>query len=368
VLTSDKPIKPEKAARIKTTWEELHQGLTRAHRIAVLEDGLKFNPISVNPVDAQLLESRKFQVEEQCRWFRMPPHMIQHLERSTNNNIEHQSREFLMFTMLPWLVNWQQAMTEALLTEQEQKEGFYIAFVMGALLKGDMKSQMDAMALGRQWGIWSANDCREMLEENAIDEGGDIYLVPMNMISAEQAADWKAEPASARAAKAPAALSERYRLRMSPLFAQASARFVRIETLCAKRMLDKMTAGSATAADLERELEKVWSDLPERVATELRPCFQVLTDMCLSDGTRENLPGDGSALGAEAMADIALLLDRAGVFHVRESRDSVADALACSEPLDALRALLASWEGDRAALVATRESSNVVKLAALRAA
>jgi HK97 family phage portal protein len=149
-----------------------------------LEDGLKFKEVSIKPVDAQFLESKKFQVEEICRFCRVPLHLVQNLDKATNNNIEHQSLEFSMYTMLPHYKRAEEAVNTQLLTKEQREKGYYYEFNMNTLLRGDAKSMADAFAVGRQWGWLSVNDIRRLNNQNGIGPEGDIYLTPLNMIQA----------------------------------------------------------------------------------------------------------------------------------------------------------------------------------------
>jgi len=166
---------------------EAYEGLSRAHRLMILEEGMKYTQVTIPPEEAQFLETRKFQVSEIARIFRVPPHMLGDLERATFSNIEHQSIEFVVHTIRPWLVRWEQAIRMKLLTPAERRE-FFAEFLVDGLLRGDIESRYNAYAVGRQNGWLSANDIREMENMNPIP-GGDRYLVNGNMIPVEQAGE-----------------------------------------------------------------------------------------------------------------------------------------------------------------------------------
>ena len=129
------------------------------------------------------METRKFQIDEIARIFRVPPHMIGDLEKSSFNNIEQQSLEFVKYTLDPWVSRWEQAMVRALLT-QEEKRKYFFKFNVDGLLRGDYQSRMSGYATARQNGWMSANDIRELEQMDRIpaEEGGDLYLVNGNMI------------------------------------------------------------------------------------------------------------------------------------------------------------------------------------------
>ena len=166
---------PEKVRR---QWNEAYGGAGNAHRVAVLEEGMTYKPISLPPEDSQFLSTREFGVEEICRIFRVPPHMVQDLKRATFSNIEHQSIDFVVHTLDPWLVRIEKAIVKDLLVEDE-KDQFFPKFNVDGLLRGDYKSRMEGYNIGRQGGWMSANDIRrlENLDPIPEEEGGDLYII-----------------------------------------------------------------------------------------------------------------------------------------------------------------------------------------------
>lgn len=174
--------------RVRDSWNAVYQGSGNAHRVAVLEEGMKFQPIGIPPEQAQFIATRKFQITEIARIFRIPPHMIGDLEKSSFSNIEQQSLEFVKYTLDPWVVRWEQAMQKSLLSPAEKKE-YFIKFNVDGLLRGDYQSRMNGYAVGRQNGWMSSNDIRELENMNRIpkEQGGDFYLVNGNMTKLEDA-------------------------------------------------------------------------------------------------------------------------------------------------------------------------------------
>lgn len=168
--------------RVKDSWNSAYQGSSNAHKIAVLEEGMKFQAIGIPPEQAQFLETRKFQIDEIARIFRVPPHMVGDLEKSSFSNIEQQSLEFVKYTLDPWVVRWEQALQQSLILPSE-KPSLFIKFNIDGLLRGDYQSRMTGYATGRQNGWLSANDIRELENMNRIsaEEGGDLYLINGNM-------------------------------------------------------------------------------------------------------------------------------------------------------------------------------------------
>ena len=170
-------------ARIRESWNSVYGGNGKVHKVAVLEEGMSFKPIAIPPDQAQFLETRKFQINEIARIFRIPPHMIGDLERATFSNIENQSLEFVKYTLDPWVVRWEMSLQKALLLESEKKD-YFIKYNLEGLLRGDYKSRMDGYAVGIQNGFLSPNDVRTLENMNLI-EHGDIYAMNGNMLKLE---------------------------------------------------------------------------------------------------------------------------------------------------------------------------------------
>ena len=175
--------------RVRESWQSTFGGSGNSNKIAVLEEGMKYTPIGISPEQAQFLETRKFQVSEICRIYRVPPHMVGDLEHATFSNIEHQSISFAVHTIRPWVVRLEQAMNRALFSDKE-KGVYYVRLNMDGLMRGDYKSRMEGYAIGRQNGWMSANDIRELENMNPIPDadGGNEYLVNGNMVRIAQAA------------------------------------------------------------------------------------------------------------------------------------------------------------------------------------
>lgn len=174
--------------KVRDSWNAVYQGTRNAHKVAVLEEGMSYKQIGIPPEEAQFLETRKFQINEIARLFRIPPHMVGDLEKSSFSNIEQQSLEFVKYTLDPWVVRFEQALKKSLLLPEEKKTHF-IKFNVDGLLRGDYQSRMNGYAIGRQNGWLSTNDIRELEELNPIppEEGGDLYLINGNMTKLKDA-------------------------------------------------------------------------------------------------------------------------------------------------------------------------------------
>lgn len=176
VLVHPNKLSKEASTRLAETWNAAHQGSSAARKTAVLEEGLKPERIGIPPEDSQFLETRKFQVEEIARIFRIPPHMIAALDRATFSNIEHQGLEFVVHTLRPWLVAWEQEINRKFFP----KGDYFAEFLVDGLLRGDVASRFSAYATAVTNGWFSPNDVRRLENMNPID-GGDQYFRPLNM-------------------------------------------------------------------------------------------------------------------------------------------------------------------------------------------
>ena len=174
--------------RVRESWQSTFGGSGNANKIAVLEEGMKYTPIGISPEQAQFLETRKFQINEIARIFRVPPHMVGDLEKSSFSNIEQQSLEFVKYTLDPWVIRWEQSIQRSLLSKDE-KRVYFVKFNLEGLLRGDYQSRMNGYAIGRQNGWMSANDIRELenLDRIPAEDGGDLYLINGNMLPLKNA-------------------------------------------------------------------------------------------------------------------------------------------------------------------------------------
>lgn len=174
--------------KVRESWRSVYGGSRNAGKVAVLEEGMRYQQIGIPPEEAQFLETRKFQINEIARLYRIPPHMVGDLDKSSFSNIEQQSLEFVKYTLDPWVIRWEQSLQRALLLPQEKQE-YFIKMNVNGLLRGDYQSRMAGYSVGRQNGWLSANDIREMEDMNLIadEDGGSLYLINGNMTKLKDA-------------------------------------------------------------------------------------------------------------------------------------------------------------------------------------
>jgi len=179
VLSTEQKLSDDAFNRLSDQFQKNHEGLTNAHKPMVLEMGLDWKPISLNQEDSQFLETRKFQRDEICAIYRVPPHLVANLDKASFNNIENLGLGFVNYSLIPYLTRIESRINIGLVQEKERGQ-YYAKFNTGALLRGDLQSRYESYGTGINWGILSPNDCRELEDLNP-RVGGDIYLTPLNM-------------------------------------------------------------------------------------------------------------------------------------------------------------------------------------------
>ena len=360
VLEHPQVLNDEAYARLKRFLDEQMSGMSNARRPAILEEGMKWTQIGIPPEDSQFLQTREFQIEEIARIFRIPPHMLGDLSRSTFSNIEHQSIEFVVHTIRPWLVRWEQAIAQQLLAPEERGR-FFAEFLVDGLLRGDTQSRYAAYATARQWGWMSANDVRELENQNPVD-GGDEYLVPLNMVPAGASREpaQQARSQGRDETRATRSLAARRRLRNAyrPILDEAARRIVRREVQDIRREARKL---------LRRRQMVDWDEFLERYYEQHRAVVERDMAIPLSSYAEAIIAEAGDEIGEAAIADEALqrfIKDYESTLSVRwisssrgQLRDVVAQAEAVGEdPLLAVEHRLDEWDEKRPSKVGERES------------
>ena len=355
---------------LRKSWNEMHQGLSKQHRIAILEEGMTYKQIGIPPNDAQFLETRKFQLQEIARIYRVPPHMLADLERATFSNIEHQSIDFVVHTIRPWLVRWEQTIKQKLLLDGERNQ-YFAEFLVDGLLRGDTQTRYQAYSVGRQWGWLSANDVREIENMNPLpDEQGDIYLIPMNMMPADQAGQEPKidEPAEGQRVNLPTAeefrqqgkikaAQNRSRLakQYERLFRDAAARVVSREVKDIKRALKKHL-GERDSTDFLNYTDDYYNKAPEWIKRTMLPVL-----LSLGEAVRDAASKEVGADPPDTTEWIDGYAERYANQHAGSSRGQIGALItkASTEglnPADLVDERLDEWDEKRSAKIASRET------------
>jgi len=363
-------LSDEAYERLKSSIEKRHQGLERAHRIAILEEGMKANQVGIPPENAQFLETRKFQVDEIARWYRMPPHKIGSLEHATFSNIEHQAIEFVSDTIQPWCVRWEQGIKRDLLTDRERAE-YFAEHLVDALLRGDTLSRYQAYATARQNGWMSANDIRERENMNPVD-GGDVYLVPLNMVPADEISSDgqrsgidREQRSLENERRAKNLVRSRQRLANSyrRVILDASERVVRREIADVRRAIRKFL-GKGDAQQFSLWLKEFYDEHKGFWVRQMLPILLSYADQ-VGASVADEVGGDpASNEDVQAFIDQyveALAARQAGESHL-QLQALLDRALQESEedPAEVLEERLDEWDEKRAEKVARHESRNVL--------
>lgn len=373
-------LDPETKKNLQETW--LSGRSDNYHQVAFLPRNMKYVPVGIPPDDAQFLESRKFGVTEIARILNMPPHLLKDLDRATFSNIEQQSLEFVIYTMRPTYARWEQELNRKLLAPAERSR-YYIAFNMEGLLRGDTAARGAFYALGRQWGLFSANDCLELENRPSIGPQGDIYLTPINMVPADQIADGGPPSPAPKGAPArgsrggPAAevrrrLQERsLRLRRRIRKSQQSVIEDRARTIVNREIgaIEKLVKplhaeprSRRSLASLRRDIEAFYDDHAAWATQRMHPVMRNYADL-ISGAMADEL---GTDPGDELPPELERFVkDYSGHFGKREASEGKLQLLALVDEFEAegdeavaaaIESRVAEWGDKRAGKIAGIES------------
>ena len=341
---------------MRRSWNEMHEGLSSAHRIAILEEGLKWTQIGVPPEDAQFLQTRKLQITEIARWLKIPPHKIMDLEKATFSNIEQQNIQFVVDSMLPWFVRWEQDLSWALLSATE-RQTLFVEFLVDGLLRGDTAARGDFYTKMFNLAVFSPNDILEKENQNPI-EGGDQHFVPLNMVPLTQAGDVGDSngTASARIVGEERSLaSRRLKLRKQqrdiyrPLITKQAERTLNKELIKLRRALTK-AFNNGGADQFSTFLEEFYKDYPATVTRDFTPVFRAFGETILGTVAAEMNMDAG-------LVDLDKLVSQAAESFGRKwtatSRKVLVNRVGEEQAEEALTAQLDTWLEGRAERVGT---------------
>lgn len=197
-------LKPDQRTEAREIIQQLLGGLENAHKVHLLEGGMKLEPWGLPLEDLQFVELRRFQIEEICRLFRIPPHMVGELSKATFSNIEQMSLEFVVFTLMPWLTRWERSAGRWLLSAKDQRKGIFLRFNFDALLRADSQGRAQLFASALQNGWMSRNEVRAKENLNRVD-GLDDYTVQVNLTPVDMLGSVQENAAAARKPATPPA-------------------------------------------------------------------------------------------------------------------------------------------------------------------
>lgn len=357
VLEHPQSLSKEAQDNLRESWNQMHQGLSNQHRIAILEEGMKYQQIGIPPDDAQFIETRKFQRGEIASFFHIPPHMIGDLEKATYSNIEHQAIEFVIYTMRPWFVRWEQAINKKLLWPDERKD-YFAEFLVEGLLRGDVETRYKAYATARQWGWLSADDIRELENMDPLPDGqGQIYYMPMNMLPAGEV---KTEQKGIREERNIRSGTNRQRVAASyrKVFEDSAQRIVEREANNIRRAVRKHLS-ERSMDSWQTWLDDFYRDFPEYIGKQIAPAVHSLAEAIQPIAADEvnGLP----ELTPEIQKFIKEYIDTFDSRYVKSSKGQI-EALVREaveenkEPVEVVETRMDEWEQTRAGKVAMNET------------
>lgn len=364
VLEHPGKLSDQAYARLRDSWEDRHRGAANAARIAVLEEGLKYQQVGLPPEDAQFLQTRNYQRNEIATLFRVPPHMVGDMERSTHSNIEQQSQEFVSYSLTPWLVRWESRIAKDLLPATDRGQ-LFAEHLLTALLRGDTLARYQAYAIGRQWGYLSANDVRELENMNPA-AGGDAYLVPLNMVPADQvglagageanpgapavtAVDGGGTRARAERRAETRSLEARRRLGQSyrRVFADAARRVLRREEADVLREARRLLGQRDARDEFLAWLQRFYQDHRQFVAERMRAAFAGYCEAIAAEAAEEVSADPATSLDLTAFVDafVAEFAAEHCDISLRHLTRAFLEGIDAGDPLTALTARFEDWQG-----------------------
>ncbi len=383
VLEHPGKLSKEAQTRLIESFETEHAGLSNAHRLKVLEEGMKYHPLTVPPEEAQFLQSRTFQLGEMARIFRLQPHMIGDLSRSTNNNIEQQSLEHVIYTLQPWLIGFEQAYRRSLLLPKE-KQGLSFEHAVNGLLRGDFNARYTGYALGRQWGWLSVNDVLKLENMNPVP-GGDARLTPLNMVELGQKPAGRGDPLPAspaagegltrgrrerRAAEDVGKERQKLAATQRPLIEDAARRVVRREVNDIRRAVQKYLVKATDLQGFLFWLGEFYAEHQEFIGRQLSPVFESIGRLVLASVAAE-LDQEMDSHEAAMLAAVAAFIESLALRWSIGNRNELESLLRQNDDLEAGAAALAGrldgWEESEPGKVGARESVRSVSALALAA-
>ena len=383
ILSHPGKLKPEARSNIKKSWQAAH-GSGQQHSVALLEEGLAWTAMSVSPEEAQFIATRKYQAEEVCRLFNVPPHLLMLLDRSTFSNVTEQNKSFATNCIRPWATRWEQAIRKSVL-ERFADRSLETEFNMDALLRPDTMARAQANQILLQNGALTIDEWRGRENLNPLDSrAGEVHWMPLNIAPVSVAEAGPSEEDAARQLRSELrsqhvevddtfglcelrSLSNRRQIAEAtrPLIEDASQRLLRREVKAVQRMMKKQLAGLPSGRELRgtdglhNDLEEFYhGEFTEVIAEALLPVLRSYAREIYTQAALE--VGFPPEFTPELEEFIRGYVSASAVQHARTSRQelqSLISTLDFTEVLNALELKLAEWLEKRAQKMAKRQTT-----------
>lgn len=369
VLQHPGSLSDDAERHIRDSWESLHKGLDNAHRVAILEEGMTYQRVGIPPNEAQFLETRKYQTTEIARLYRVPPHMVQDLERATFTNIEHQSIDFVVHTLRPWTVRIELGIERDLLPPSERRT-IFVEWLVDGLLRGDMETRYRAYNTARMGGWMNADDILELENRNPLPDGvGTTYWAPLNMMNASDLISGGSRGTRALEQRAlrPSGNAESRRLlaqRHQALFRDAAQRVVRRETNDLRALVERHLFRRDATTFLDAATDYEQQTVAEAIRQTLSGAYLLLAEAA-ADDARAQLNEEPAPFDAEMSAFVVAILDGYANAHAERSlaqlQQIINAAIAAGEdPAEPILERLQEWADTRAEKIGTNETYRLV--------
>lgn len=367
IIKRSDALSEEAQSRVRRSWNKVHQGLSGAQRVAILDEGMDYEKIGIPPEDSQFLQTRQHGVEDIVRYYRVPPHKVQHLlHAGVRANVESENISYVTDTLQSWLVGWEQEINRTLFDDDE-RDTFFAEHVIEGLLRGDSQSRGNFYQQAINNGWMTPNEVREAENRNPM-EGGDRLFVPLNLIplgspivdEPDMDVGEPEDNAAARLkeARARRSVTERHRLQRThvPAFQQVAARIINKEADAVEELVEK-NFGQRGSPEFLADVERFYRGFEDVVAREFAPLLTSYGEMVRGIVSDEmNVSQEPAPQYERFVEDYT---ESMAARHVNKSRAqirSVVDEADEMEMEEAVGASVERWRNERPEKVARYET------------
>ena len=364
---------------LEKSLQEKYEGLGKSHRLLILEEGMKYQKVTIPPNEAQFIESRRFQLEEVARIYRVPKHLLQDLTHATFSNIEHQSIDFVVHCIRPWLVRLEQVYNLRLFRSQEKKS-YFAEHCVDGLLRGDIKSRYEAYHTARMDGWLNADEIRELENLNPMeDEQGRVYTVPLNMVNLKSITDSESGsgelilsggdsisgfPLRSITSKTGGLSRQNIAHSYRKIIEDGAERVVRREAERVKKLARQIfTIRSMRNLDkFSTLLEELYSQFGDYLKKQVSPSFSSLAEAISSQAQTE--AGNTDEIAAEVNKFMQEYVEAFSQRYIDSSRGQLISTVrkaseAKEDPLEYIFNLLGQWQKTRPGIVSRNENVKI---------